>query len=110
MKLDGPELLVLQACRDLPKDQYGNVNDTRISQATWLPIADVKTVLECLEEKGFVSKVQLTTGQHVAHVTAQGTLELSQSSKILDEPGGSGEGVVPIKVVPKGLRSFDAED
>jgi formylglycine-generating enzyme required for sulfatase activity len=108
--VQGPERLVLQACRDLPKDKYGCVDDAQISQATRLPIADVKTVLECLEEKGFVSKVQLATGQHLAYVTAQGTLELSQSSKILDETRKSGEGLAPIKIVPKGLRSFDADD
>ena len=34
MKLDGSELMVLQACRDLPKDQYGNVHDDEIARET----------------------------------------------------------------------------
>ena len=43
MKLDGSELLVLQACRDLPKDQYGNVHDDEIARETWLSPEDVKS-------------------------------------------------------------------
>ncbi len=108
--VQGPERLVLQACRDLSKDQFGNVDDAQISQATRLPMADVKTVLECLEEEGFVSKSQLKTGQYVAQITHKGILELSQSSPLLNETRKSGEGAGPIKVVPKGLRSYDEHD
>ena len=107
--LDGPERLVLQACWDLPKDQYGNVDDAQISQATRLPMPDVKTILECLEEKGFVSKVRLTTGQYAAQITPKGILELSQRP-LPDESKRSGEAPRTIKVVPKGLRSYDKDD
>src|SRR5271157_4777174 len=107
--LDGPERLVLQACWDLPKDQYGNVDDAQISQATRLPMPDVKTILECLEEKGFVSKVRLTTGQYAAQITSKGILELSQRP-LPDESKRSGEAPRTIKVVPKGLRSYDKDD
>jgi DNA-binding MarR family transcriptional regulator len=78
MKLDGPELLVLQACRDLPKDQYGNVHDVEIAQKTRLPLPDVKAVLESLDGEGFVSKVRLSDDHYVAEITPKGKLELSQ--------------------------------
>ena len=108
--LEGPERLVLQACRDLPKDRYGNVDDAQISQETGLSLLDVKTVLECLEEKGFVTKSRLESGQYVACVTHKGNLELSQRSPHLDESRISREAPSTIKVVPKGLRSYDEHD
>ena len=36
------ELLVLQACRDLHKDQYGNVHDDEIARAALLSPEDVR--------------------------------------------------------------------
>ena len=52
MRLDGTELMVLKACRDLPKDQYGNVHDDEIAQETILPQEDVTAVLGSLEGMG----------------------------------------------------------
>ena len=78
MKLDGSELLVLQACRDLHKDQYGNVHDDEIARETRLPLPDVKAVLESLDGEEFVSKVRLSDDHYAAQITSNGILELSQ--------------------------------
>ena len=59
MKLDGRELLVLQACRDLPKDQYDNVHVDEIARETQLSEDDVKDVLGCLDDYGLVTKVPI---------------------------------------------------
>src|SRR5271166_5246155 len=110
MKLDGRELLVLQACRDLPKDQYDNVHDDEIARETRLPLPDVKAILESLDGRELVSKVRLSDDHYAAQITSNGILELSQRSPIPDGSKKSRIEAIPIKIVPKGLRSFDAED
>ena len=111
MKLDGSELLVLQACRDLHKDQYGNVHDDEIAQAAFLSPEDVRAVLESLEGYGLVTRVRLITGQYAAQITSKGLPELSQRIPPPDESKKNRiKEAIPIKVVPKGLRSFDKND
>ena len=110
MKLDGRELLVLQACRDLPKDQYDNVHDDEIARETRLPLPDVKAVLESLDGRELVSKVRLSDDHYAAQITPNGILELSQRSPLPDGSKKNRIEAIPIKIVPKGLRSFDAED
>jgi len=110
MKLDGRELLVLQACRDLPKDQYENVHDDEIARETRLPLPDVKAVLESLDGRELVSKVRLSDDHYAAQITSSGILELSQRSPLPDGSKKDRIEAIPIKIVPKGLRSFDAED
>ena len=110
MKLDGRELLVLQACRDLPKDQYDNVHDDEIARETRLPLPDVKAVLESLDGRELVSKVRLSDDHYAAQITSNGILELSQRSPLPDGSKKDRIEAIPIKIVPKGLRSFDAED
>ena len=110
MKLDGRELLVLQACRDLPKDQYDNVHDDEIARETRLPLPDVKAVLESLDGREFVSKVRLSDDHYAARITSKGIVELSQRSPLANESKRSRGEAKPIKIVPKGLRSFDKHD
>src|SRR5271166_5088140 len=110
MKLDGRELLVLQACRDLPKDQYDNVHDDEIARETRLPLPDVKAILESLDGRELVSKVRLSDDHYAAQITSNGILELSQRSPLPDGSKKNRIEAIPIKIVPKGLRSFDAED
>ena len=110
MKLDGRELLVLQACRDLPKDQYDNVHDDEIARETRLPLPDVKAVLESLDGRELVSKVRLSDDHYAAQITSNGILELSQRSPLPDGSKKDRIEAIPIKVVPKGLRSFDKND
>ena len=61
MKLDGSELLVLQACRDLHKDQYGNVHDDEIARATFLPQPDVRGRAGEPGGRGLVSRFDCPT-------------------------------------------------
>ena len=110
MKLDGRELLVLQACRDLPKDQYDNVHDDEIARETRLPLPDVKAVLESLDGRELVSKVRLSDDHYAAQITSNGILELSQRSPLPDGSKKNRIQAIPIKIVPKGLRSFDDHD
>ena len=110
MKLDGRELLVLQACRDLPKDRYDNVHDDEIARETRLPLPDVKAVLESLDGRELVSKVRLSDDHYAAQITSNGILELSQRSPLPDGSKKNRIEAIPIKVVPKGLLSFDKND
>ena len=59
MKLDATELMVLKACRDLPKDQYGNVHDDEVARETKLPLENVQVALESLAGEGLVIRVPL---------------------------------------------------
>ena len=102
--------LVLQACRDLPKDQYDNVHDDEIARETRLPLPDVKAVLESLDGRELVSKVRLSDDHYAAQITSNGILELSQRSPLPDGSKKERIEAIPIKIVPKGLLSFDAED
>jgi formylglycine-generating enzyme required for sulfatase activity len=110
MKISRTEMMVLKACRDLPKNDYGNVHDDEIAQATALEQGDVQVALGCLGGDDLVTRVPLTTGKYAAQITDRGLLELRQLSPHLDGSKGEPRTPVPIKVVPKGLRSFDAED
>ncbi len=110
MKIGRTELMVLKACRDLPKNDYGNVHDDEIAQATALAQGDVQVALGCLGGDDLVTRVPLTTGKCAAQITDRGLLELRQLSPHLDGSKGEPRKPIPIKVVPKGLRSFDAED
>ena len=103
------ERMVLQACRDLPKDEYTNVHDDEIARETHLPLQDVRTVLQYLEGEDLVTKAELETGQYAAQITHKGILALGRAP-LLDESKRSREGPRTIKVVPKGLRSFDRDD
>ena len=77
MNLDGPELLVLQACRDLPKDQYGNVRDVEIAQETGLSLSDVQAGLQILDGEELISAVR-KGDNYSAEIKPKGILELSQ--------------------------------
>ena len=64
-----------------------------------------------MREYGLVTKVRLITDQYAAQITSKGLLELSQRIPPPDESKKNRiKEAIPIKVVPKGLRSFDAED
>jgi len=108
--LSGPELLVLQACRDLPGDQYGNVQDLDISKETRLPLVDVRAVLESLDGDRLVENVRLADDRYAAQITPKGVRVLSQRGHLFAEPRKNQSETRSPKVVPKGLRSFDAGD
>ena len=76
MKLGPTQLMVLKACRDLPKDQYGNVHDDEVARETKLPQENVQVALGSLAGEDLVRRVPLTSGESAAQITEKGLLEL----------------------------------
>src|SRR5271166_6350446 len=105
----GPQLLVLQACNDVPGDPAGFVDEAEIADRTRLQLRDVRDCIESLDEKGYVTSARLTD-RYKARITADGRQVLRQHRPFADEPGGFREEQHPVKVVPKGLRAFDEHD
>jgi formylglycine-generating enzyme required for sulfatase activity/predicted transcriptional regulator len=107
-QFQGSERLILQIIVDSPKDSAGYVEDTRIAKTSNISIQDVQKWLETLEGKGFVERAGIIGG-FSAHVTAKGELALRHTST--DQVTRvSDSSQTPIKVVPKGLRSYEEED
>src|SRR5208337_4275881 len=107
-QFQGSERLILQIIVDSPTNSAGYVEDTRIAIASKTSLQDVQNWLETLESKGFVERAKQIRG-FSAYVTAKGKQVLGltstdQVSRVSDSSQ------TPIRVVPKGLRSFDAED
>ena len=107
MALEGSERKVLHAIlREQGGSQAGYVDDSKITKIAYLSIEEVRDCLETLEEKECVQR-SLGVGGHSAYITAKGRQELRRSQVIV---GDGTRAKSPLKVVPKGLRSFDAED
>ncbi|MGB0070032.1 MAG: hypothetical protein WBQ11_18545, partial [Isosphaeraceae bacterium] len=87
--------------------QAGYVDDSKIAEIADLFIEEVRDCLETLEEKECVQR-SIGVGGHSAYITAKGRQELRRSQVIIGDEDG--RAVSPLKIVPKGLRSFDAED
>ena len=108
MALQGSERKVLRAIlREQRDETAGYVADSMIVQVSQLSIDEVRDCLETLGEKECVQR-SLGKGGHSAYITAKGRQELRQSPIVgddWDEPTPR-----RIKVVPKGLRSFDEHD
>ena len=106
MGLEGSERKLLHAIlREQGNAQAGYVEDSKIAEIAYLSIEEVRDCLETLEGKECVQR-SVGVGGHSAYITAKGRQELRRSQVIIgDERAES-----PLKVVPKGLRSFDAED
>ena len=107
--LSGHQLLVLQACNDLPGDSAGFVDEAEIADRTRLQLRDVRDCIESLDEKGYLTSARLTD-RYKARITADGRQVLRQHRPFPDEPSGSRNEQQPVKVVPKGLRAFDEHD
>ena len=106
MALEGSERKLLHAivCEQ-GNAQAGYVEDSKIAEIAYLSIEEVRDCLETLEGKECVQR-SVGVGGHSAYITAKGRQELRRSQVIIgDERTES-----PLKIVPKGLRSFDAED
>ena len=106
MALEGSERKLLHAIvREQGNAQAGYVEDSKIAEIADLSIGDVRDCLETLEGKECVQR-SVGVGGYSAYITAKGRQELRRSQAIIgDERAES-----PLKIVPKGLRSFDAED
>ena len=108
--LSGNQLLVLQACNDLPGDSAGFVDEAEIADCTQLQLRDVRDCIESLHEKGNLASARLTD-RYTARITADGRQVLRQHRPFPDdEPSGSRNEQPSVKVVPKGLRAFDEHD
>ena len=107
-QFQGSERLILQTILDSPKNSAGYVADTQIAEASKTLLKDVQNWLKTLEGKGFVERARGIEG-YTAYVTAKGELRsrltsTDQVSRVNDSSQ------TPIKVVPKGLRSYDKDD
>ena len=109
--MEGTELLILQACNYLAADEYGFVLDADLARHTRIPITDVRDCLESLEQNGFILLVRLENPDGLkAKVEPRGRTELSRRRPFQEEPKKKQGQASPIKVVPKGLRSYDEHD
>ena len=106
MALQGSERKAMHAIlHEQGGSQAGYVDDSKIAEIAHLPIEEVRDCLEILEAKECVERSPVVGG-YSAYITAKGRQELRRSQVIIgDEKAES-----PLKIVPKGLRSFDAED
>ena len=108
MALEGSERKALHAIlHEQGGSQTGYVDDSKIAEIADLSIEEVRDCLEILEGKECVQR-SVGVGGHSAYITAKGRLELRRSPIVGDARDES----TPrrIKVVPKGLRSFDEHD
>src|SRR5271157_4520279 len=106
MGLEGSERKLLHAIvSEQGNAQAGYVDDSKIAEIAYLSIEEVRDCLETLEGKECVQR-SVGVGGYSAYITAKGRQELRRSQVIIgDERAES-----PLKIVPKGLQSFDAED
>jgi len=108
MALEGSERKLLHAIvREQGNAQAGYVEDSKIAEIAYLSIEEVRDCLETLEGKECVQR-SVGVGGHSAYITAKGRQELRRSQVIIGDEDERAES--PLKIVPKGLRSFDAED
>ncbi len=106
MALEGSERKVLHAIlREQGEALAGYVDDSKIAEIAHLSIEEVRDCLETLEAKECVQR-SLGVQGYSAYITAKGRQELRRSPVI----SGQEKAESPLKIVPKGLRSFDAED
>ena len=92
---------------DSPRNSAGYVEDTQIAEASKTAIQDVQNWLTTLESKGFVERAGIIGG-FSAQVTAKGQLVRLTSTDSVSRTTNTRQ--ASIKVVPKGLRSFDEHD
>src|SRR5271157_2357490 len=106
MGLEGSERKLLHAIlREQGEAQAGYVEDSKIAEIANLSIEAVRDDLENLAEKKCVQRAIGVNG-HSAYITAKGRQEYRDSPVTnVDDRDKS-----PVKVVPKGLRSFDEHD
>ena len=108
MALEGSERKALHAIlHEQGGSQAGYVDDSKIAEIADLSIGDVRDCLETLEGKECVQRSVGVSG-HSAYITAKGRQELRRSPIVGDARDESTPR--PIKVVPKGLRSYEEED
>src|SRR5271157_3228891 len=107
MALEGSERKILHAIlREQGEALAGYVDDSKIAEISYLSIEEVRDCLESLEGEECVERSLGASGGYSAYTTAKGRQELRRSPVISGEERAESL----LKIVPKGLRSFDAED
>jgi hypothetical protein len=105
MALEDSERKILHAVlREQGQALAGYVDDSKIAEIAYLSIDEVRDCLETLEAKECVQR-SLGVRGYSAYITAKGRQDLRRSQVISGEERAES----PLKVVPNGLRSFDAE-
>ena len=106
----GSEHLVLVACDELAGHSHGFVLDSDIARKTGMALGTVQDCLRGLDREGYVDLVPLERGDLRASVTPKGRQELEKDAGIVRTPIKSPDIKGQVKVVPRGLRSFDEHD
>ena len=106
----GSEQMVLAACDELADHGHGFVLDSDVARKTGLALGTVHDCLRGLDRESFVDLAPLENGHLTASVTPKGRQELAKDAESLETPIPNHGRKSQPKVVPKGLRSFDAED
>src|SRR5271157_3605037 len=108
MALEGSERKALHAIlHEQDGSQAGYVDDSKIAEIAHLPIEEVRDCLETLEAKECVERSPVVGG-YSAYITARGRQELRRLPVIIGDEEERVES--PLKIVPKGLRSYDEHD
>ena len=105
----GTPVLVLQACGNMPGESDGWLLDTTIAEQTGISLANVRDSIESLHAEKLVEAARLTDGLKI-RATVQGRLFLQQWRPFPRENQAEGAPPPRIKVIPKGLRSYDRDD
>src|SRR5947209_366517 len=108
--LTGSERLVLLVCHDLGGGEQGFVLDAAIAQRTGMGLKLVQDCLRGLDGEGHVELVPVEGGHFKASVSPKGRQELVKDEKGVEKSTPVLGEKSPIRVVPKGLRSFDEHD
>ena len=104
------EQMVLAACDKLAGHDHGFVLDSDIARMTGIALGTVQDCLRGLDREGHVDLVPLKSGDLRASVTPRGRQELKKDAGIVRTPIPSPDIKGQVKVVPKGLRSYDEHD
>jgi formylglycine-generating enzyme required for sulfatase activity len=104
------ERLILAACHELTGQGEGFVIDSEISNRSAVTVDFVRDCLRGLDSEQLVDLVPLEDGGLKASVTPKGRQELAKDWKNLEGQPPWADAPKQVKVVPKGLRPFDAED
>ena len=104
------EQMVLAACDKLAGHDHGFVLDSDIARKTGIALGTVQDCLRGLDREGHVDLVPLESGDLRASVTPRGRQELKKDAGIVRTPIPSPDIKGQVKVVPKGLRSYDEHD
>ena len=103
--------LILDAWTHASNGLLSPIHDANLARLTKTPPFDLRNHLESMEQEGLIERVRVEDpdGFNVL-ITALGRIELGKLRLSQDQSRKDVVKPTAIKVVPKGLRSFDAED